>query len=162
TTRSCPRCAGASEAGMDDVVALWLRVPRREIAYVKFVFESYEGVAVCRTIDPAEAGGGVIAVPDFAGQARCGVGALPPAGAGRRGRLHSHSAAGAGRDRLARARRLRAVCNPMTPAASGSLPTPPEGPIEAVSAAADVVFDWSYQLQRSGLVNLYEKAKTLQ
>jgi hypothetical protein len=34
-----------------DVVPICLRVPRREIAYVKFVFESYEGVAAVRTLD---------------------------------------------------------------------------------------------------------------
>jgi hypothetical protein len=65
----------------DDVTALWLRVPRREIAYVKFVFESYEGVAVCRTIDPDEAVVVVIAVPDFAEQARQVVAALAAEGA---------------------------------------------------------------------------------
>jgi len=64
-----------------DVVALWLRVPRREIAYVKFVFESYEGVAVCRTIDPGAAVVVVIAAPDFAGQARAIVDALAAEGA---------------------------------------------------------------------------------
>jgi hypothetical protein len=38
-----------------DVVPICLRVPRREIAYVKFVFESYEGVAAVRTLDRREA-----------------------------------------------------------------------------------------------------------
>ena len=36
-----------------DVIPILLRVPRRDIAYVKFVIESYEGVAVTRTVDPA-------------------------------------------------------------------------------------------------------------
>lgn len=65
----------------DDVVLLWLRVPRREIAYVKFVFESYEGVAVCRTLDPDEAIVVVIAVPDFADDARRVIEALAADGA---------------------------------------------------------------------------------
>ncbi|HLK11208.1 MAG TPA: DUF4911 domain-containing protein [Candidatus Binatia bacterium] len=61
---------------MPDVVPILLRVPRREIAYVKFVFESYEGVAVVRTLDPREARLVVLAAPDFADQARAIVGAL--------------------------------------------------------------------------------------
>src|SRR5262249_58645527 len=38
-----------------DVEPLFLHVPREEIAYVKFVFQSYEDVAVARTLarDPA-------------------------------------------------------------------------------------------------------------
>jgi hypothetical protein len=48
-----------------DVVPIWLRVPRREIGYVKFVFESYEGVAIVRTWDRHEAVLVVLAVPDF-------------------------------------------------------------------------------------------------
>jgi hypothetical protein len=50
----------------------------------------------------------------------------------------------------------------MTVATSPALPIPAAGPREVVPAAADVVFDWSYRLDRPGLVNLYEKAKTLQ
>jgi len=64
-----------------DVVPLWLHVPRAEIAYVKFVFESYEHVAVCRTVDPDRAVVVVLAAPDFADQARVVADALAAEGA---------------------------------------------------------------------------------
>jgi hypothetical protein len=48
-----------------DVVPIFLRVPRAEIGYVKFIFESYEGIAVVRTLDRHEAVLVVLAVPDF-------------------------------------------------------------------------------------------------
>jgi hypothetical protein len=48
-----------------DVVPILLRVPRRDIAYVKFVIESYEGVAVTRTVDPAAGLVVVLVAPDF-------------------------------------------------------------------------------------------------
>jgi hypothetical protein len=48
-----------------DVVPIWLRVPREEIGYVKFLVESYEGVAVVRTWDRWTAVLVVLAVPDF-------------------------------------------------------------------------------------------------
>ena len=67
-----------------------LALPPREIAYVKFVFESYEGVAVVRTLDRHAARLVVLAVPDFLAQARAVVESLvaegvctecaPPAG----------------------------------------------------------------------------------
>lgn len=44
-----------SAAGCTDVVEIYLRVPPGDIAYVKFVFESYEGIAVVRTMDRAAA-----------------------------------------------------------------------------------------------------------
>ena len=50
---------------MIDVVPIWLEVPRGEIGYVKFIFESYEGVAVVRTWDRSVAILVVLAVPDF-------------------------------------------------------------------------------------------------
>ena len=48
-----------------DIVPIVLRVPRRDVAYVKFVFESYEGVAVTRTlsVEPTSAVVVVYAVP---------------------------------------------------------------------------------------------------
>lgn len=64
----------------EDVLALWLRVPRHEIAYVKFVFESYEHVAVCRTADPQAGLVVVLTVPDFASQAHAILAALQAAG----------------------------------------------------------------------------------
>ena len=35
-----------------DTISLFLQIPPREIAYLNFVFESYEGVAAVRTVDP--------------------------------------------------------------------------------------------------------------
>lgn len=75
-----------------DVLPIVLAVPREEIAYVKFVFESYEGVAVTRTLDRRAARIVVLVAPDFLPAARAVVAALaaeigcrelppPPAGA---------------------------------------------------------------------------------
>ena len=52
-----------------DVVPIFLQVPRSEIGYVKFILESYEGVAVLRTIDRRAGVLVVVAVPDFLEQA---------------------------------------------------------------------------------------------
>lgn len=59
-----------------DVEPIFLHVPREEIAYVKFVFESYEGVAVTRTIDRHAALLVVLVAPDFMREARAVVVAL--------------------------------------------------------------------------------------
>jgi hypothetical protein len=61
---------------MVDVVPIFLVVPRAEIGYVKFVFESYEGVAVLRTIDRRAGLLAVLAVPDSLAQVRLVVAAL--------------------------------------------------------------------------------------
>jgi len=59
-----------------DVEPIFLSVPREEIAYVKFVFESYEGVAVTRTLDRHAALLAVLVAPDFLPAARAVVAAL--------------------------------------------------------------------------------------
>jgi Domain of unknown function (DUF4911) len=59
-----------------DIVPVVLRVPRRDVAYVKFVFESYEGVAVTRTLDRHAAHVVVLVAPDFLADARRVVEAL--------------------------------------------------------------------------------------
>jgi hypothetical protein len=64
-----------------DVVAIHLRLPPAEIAYVKFVFESYEGVAVVRTLDRRAAHLVVLAAPDLEADARAVVAALVAEGA---------------------------------------------------------------------------------
>jgi hypothetical protein len=61
---------------MPDVVPIFLVVPRAEIGYVKFIFESYEGIAVLRTIDRHQGLLVVLAAPDFLAQARLVVAAL--------------------------------------------------------------------------------------
>jgi len=42
-----------------DTISLFIKIPPCEIAYLTFVLESYEGVAVMRTIDP---GRGIVEV----------------------------------------------------------------------------------------------------
>jgi hypothetical protein len=37
-----------------DTISLLIQIPPHEIAYLNFVFESYEGVAAVRTVDPRE------------------------------------------------------------------------------------------------------------
>lgn len=66
---------------MEDVFPIYLRLPPREIAYVKYVFESYETVAVVRTIDRHAATLVVLVVPDFADAARAAVASLVAEGA---------------------------------------------------------------------------------
>jgi len=65
-----------SAAVIADVEPIFLAVPRQEIAYVKFVFESYEGVAVTRTLDRHAAVLAVLVAPDFLPAARAVVAAL--------------------------------------------------------------------------------------
>ena len=38
-----------------DTQSRFLRLRRKDIAYFKFIMESYEGMAVVRTVDPREA-----------------------------------------------------------------------------------------------------------
>jgi hypothetical protein len=42
-----------------DTISLLIKIPPREIAYLSFVLESYEGVAAMRTVDP---GRGIVEV----------------------------------------------------------------------------------------------------
>ena len=60
----------------DDVDVLVLRVPREAIAYVKCVFESYEDVAVTRTLDRHAGIVALLVAPDFLATARAAVAAL--------------------------------------------------------------------------------------
>ncbi len=59
-----------STAGCPDVVELYLRLPPGDIAYVKFIFESYEGIAVVRTMDRAAAVIVLLIAADLEGEAR--------------------------------------------------------------------------------------------
>jgi hypothetical protein len=75
--RGGARGEGAPDvAGMPDVVPIYLRLPPREIAYVKFIVESYEGLGIVRTLDRRAATLVILAVPDFLPQARALVEAL--------------------------------------------------------------------------------------
>ena len=66
---------------MRDIVPIYLHLPPREIAYVKFLFESYEGVAVVRTLDRRAALLVVLAAPDFVAQVHAVVETLVAEGA---------------------------------------------------------------------------------
>jgi hypothetical protein len=66
---------------MQDVFPIYLPLPPHEIAYVKFVFESYETVAVVRTLDRHVALLVVLVVPDFAEAARAVIASLVAEGA---------------------------------------------------------------------------------
>lgn len=48
-----------------ELCKLYLRVRREDIALLKFVLESYEGIAIVRTIDRKKATVVVLAMPDF-------------------------------------------------------------------------------------------------
>lgn len=52
------------------VIPIYLRLAPADIAFVKFLFESYEGVGIVRTIDRHAAVIVVLAVPDFLDTAR--------------------------------------------------------------------------------------------
>lgn len=56
--------------GRTDIVEIRLRLSPADIAYVKFVIESYEGIAVVRTIDRKDALITLLIAADFAGEAR--------------------------------------------------------------------------------------------
>jgi hypothetical protein len=64
-----------------DVVPIRLRVARHDIAYVKFVIESYEGVAVTRTLDPDRGEIVVLAAADFLPDVRRIIATLAAEGA---------------------------------------------------------------------------------
>ena len=48
-----------------DLVEIYLRVRREDVALIKFVLESYEGVGIVRTIDRKKATVVVLAMPDL-------------------------------------------------------------------------------------------------
>ena len=51
---------------MKDLHEIYVRLAPQDIAYLKFIFESYETVGFLRTIDPRAATLVVFLVPDFA------------------------------------------------------------------------------------------------
>ena len=50
--------------------AIYLATPPEHIAYIKFIFESYEEVGIIRTVDRKKAVIVLLVVPDFAAIAR--------------------------------------------------------------------------------------------
>jgi hypothetical protein len=61
---------------MTDVAEIFLHVRRADIAYIKFLIESYEGVGIVRTIDRHAAIIVLLAAPDFAATAHDIVAAI--------------------------------------------------------------------------------------
>jgi hypothetical protein len=57
-------------AGRPDIVELYLHLPPGDIAFVKFIFESYEGIAVTRTIDQRTAVIVLLVAADLEDEAR--------------------------------------------------------------------------------------------
>ena len=55
---------------------IYLQTPPAQIAYVKFIFESYEDVGIIRTVDRKKAIIVLLAVKDFIGAARAILDAL--------------------------------------------------------------------------------------
>jgi uncharacterized protein DUF4911 len=48
-----------------DLIEIYLRLQREDIALLKFVIEAYEGIGIVRTIDRKKATVAVLAMPDF-------------------------------------------------------------------------------------------------
>ena len=48
-----------------DTISLLIKIPPQEIAYLTFILESYEGVAIMRTIDPREGLVELMVSPDY-------------------------------------------------------------------------------------------------
>ena len=48
-----------------DLIEIYLRLQREDIALLKFVIEAYEGIAIVRTIDRKKATVAVLAMPDL-------------------------------------------------------------------------------------------------
>jgi len=48
-----------------DTISLLIQIPPHEIAYLSFVLESYEGVAIARTVDPHKGLVELMVSPDY-------------------------------------------------------------------------------------------------
>jgi hypothetical protein len=48
-----------------DLIEIYLRIQREDVALIKFVLESYEGIGIVRTIDRKKATVVVLAMPDL-------------------------------------------------------------------------------------------------
>jgi hypothetical protein len=55
---------------------VYLQTPPEQIAYIKFIFESYEDIGIIRTVDRKQAIIVLLAVKDFIGAARAILEAL--------------------------------------------------------------------------------------
>jgi len=61
---------------VDDVIPIFLRVRRQDIAYIKEVIESYEGIGIVRTLDRRAAIIVVLSTADFADAVRAAVASI--------------------------------------------------------------------------------------
>ena len=61
---------GHRGCSVDDVIPIFLRVRRKDIAYIKEVIESYEGIGIIRTLDRHAAIIVVLSTSDFAAAVR--------------------------------------------------------------------------------------------
>ena len=59
-----------------ELQAIYLETPPEQIAYIKFIFESYEEVGIIRTVDRKKAIIVLLAVEDYIGAARAILDAL--------------------------------------------------------------------------------------
>ena len=59
-----------------DLIEIYLRIQREDIALMKFVLESYEGIAIVRTIDRKRATVVVLAMPDLIEHVRAALESL--------------------------------------------------------------------------------------
>jgi len=48
-----------------DTISLFLQIPPEEIAFLSFILESYEGVAIARTVDPHKGLVELMVSPDY-------------------------------------------------------------------------------------------------
>jgi hypothetical protein len=48
-----------------DTISLLIKIPPAEIAYLTFILESYEGVAIARTVDPLQGLVELMVSPDY-------------------------------------------------------------------------------------------------
>jgi len=48
-----------------DTISLLIRIPPEEIAFLSFILESYEGVAIARTVDPLQGLMELMVSPDY-------------------------------------------------------------------------------------------------
>jgi len=48
-----------------DTISLLLQIPPHEIAFLSFILESYEGVAIARTVDPHKGLVELMVSPDY-------------------------------------------------------------------------------------------------
>jgi hypothetical protein len=48
-----------------DTISLVIQIPSEEIAFLSFILESYEGVAIARTVDPLQGLVELMIAPDY-------------------------------------------------------------------------------------------------